>query len=670
MSDVLQKLFEEVINHNNDLKSSIPPNLYARLRTAVNETFHLFVSKGWRIKSAKRKCIKLHIKCSNFKSLANLFREHTNGKIHNHLTDLNEALAECVNGEKSYIETIIYKGEFWNVLDKSISFVEIYLSVLNIDVAKQNDNVQPLHKDRRATLSLTAQNVKSENNASFERDCNNELNTCLQLLKSELQSEFHAPHLSIQVNCSSNVNRETDDKENSDRFQDEEYDKTAITQRSLKEIDPTKGGHERGKDHSEEKTELTEQNRRDRKLAMSRKEEEEAANWTKAISGLTITKKCLIVSTSRRLKKFLSSFSQEQLDHLSEFLNNTQNLTFKTVKGTKMWKISPGCCESNLCQTILDMLWEKHVNKSNRVVWSPRIEKSVGYNQNKKKVTLSNTTVVYEKCFVCGESNCPFASKQKYNPLFVDTEQNEDVDKFYWEIASMFMFRGNERNHFPNSGPEDTDAALIFKLMKNCRLFSLDMETGIDNGIYDDLLEVRNLLMHSADNRLSDEALEECFKRMECILKASMFANEYSKKAISELKKLKDMRIIMTSLTSQQAAMVEAAFNLQQSSVEFDIHFRGSLKNDYVLEGILKANQKNSRKYSGDADQNPAPPSHTPAPPSKSPDPPRQSRKFSKRDNTGTAAGATTGAVIGSFGGPAGSVLGAAVGGLFGKLFD
>jgi hypothetical protein len=50
-----------------------------------------------------------------------------------------------------------------------------------------------------------------------------------------------------------------EDKENSDRFQDEEYDKTAITQRSLKEIDPTKGGHERGKDHSEEKTKITKQ---------------------------------------------------------------------------------------------------------------------------------------------------------------------------------------------------------------------------------------------------------------------------------------------------------------------------------------------------------------------------------------------------------------------------
>jgi hypothetical protein len=59
----------------------------------------------------------------------------------------------------------------------------------------------------------------------------------------------------------------------------------------------------------------------------------------------------------------------------------------------------------------------------------------------------------------------------------------------------------------------------------------------------------------------------------------------------------------MTSLTSQQAAMIEEAFKLQQSSVEFDIHVRGSLKNDYVLEGIMKASKQNSMKYARNAGQ-------------------------------------------------------------------
>jgi phage-related protein len=119
MSDVLQQLFEEVMNQDNDFKSSIPLNSYGRLRAAVNKTFQLFLSKGWRIISAVHECIQLHITCSNFKSLAALFREHINGQINTNLSDLNEALTELVSGGKPCFQTIIYRDEFWNVLDKS-----------------------------------------------------------------------------------------------------------------------------------------------------------------------------------------------------------------------------------------------------------------------------------------------------------------------------------------------------------------------------------------------------------------------------------------------------------------------------------------------------------------------------------------------------------------------
>jgi hypothetical protein len=52
------------------------------------------------------------------------------------------------------------------------------------------------------------------------------------------------------------------------------------------------------------------------------------------------------------------------------------------------------------------------------------------------------------------------------------------------------------------------------------------------------LLEVRNCVMHSPDNRLSDDALDECFGRMVSILNAKKFSNVYSEKAIKELEKV------------------------------------------------------------------------------------------------------------------------------------
>jgi hypothetical protein len=49
----------------------------------------------------------------------------------------------------------------------------------------------------------------------------------------------------------------------------------------------------------------------------------------------------------------------------------------------------------------------------------------------------------------------------------------------------MYMFCGNERHDIPNSDPENTDAASIFKMMRNCKLFKLKDESGDE--VYDDV---------------------------------------------------------------------------------------------------------------------------------------------------------------------------------------
>ncbi|XP_060602946.1 uncharacterized protein LOC132756014 [Ruditapes philippinarum] len=295
MSHVLQQLFEEVIDQDNDFVSSIPPNSYVTLRAAVKKTFQLFHQKGWRITRVTHGCIHLQIQCSNFKSLTALFREHTNGEMDNHLTDLNEALTEYVSGGQSCLETTIYKDEFLNVLDESISSVDRYLSELNINFEKKNDNVQPLKEGRRHTLSFTARKIRSERSESFEGDYNNEVSSCLQFLKTELESEFSGSNLLIQPHSDTHVNRKMDDtytddevekldgqgntmptmsddvkiskscteekeKEISFKFKDEEkkYDKAAI-KRSLEEIDPTKEAHAKRKYQSREKKEIAKQ---------------------------------------------------------------------------------------------------------------------------------------------------------------------------------------------------------------------------------------------------------------------------------------------------------------------------------------------------------------------------------------------------------------------------
>ena len=56
--------------------------------------------------------------------------------------------------------------------------------------------------------------------------------------------------------------------------------------------------------------------------------------------------------------------------------------------------------------------------------------------------------------------------------------------------------------------------------------------------------------MHTAEQRLSDEALEECFTRMETLLKAERFSDdEYCKLALSELSKVCQFFIVFTTFS-------------------------------------------------------------------------------------------------------------------------
>jgi hypothetical protein len=229
---------------------------------------------------------------------------------------------------------------------------------------------------------------------------------------------------------------------------------------------------------------------------MSEKADKEAANWTKALTGLTITKNGLTPAIINILETFLQSFTPEERRHLPKFLRNimeeeTSDVDVKHIKKINdercSWNITGDCpCGLHLCQNILDRLCKIQVNNSKNVVWRPKSEESKLHSRNaEKKTTQPYTGWFSEKCYICDDYDCPFERNRKGVPLFSDS-RSQDIANDIWPLANMFMFRGKEKNNFPNTEPDDTDAALIFKLMKNCKLFSIN-EDDVDNGIYDDV---------------------------------------------------------------------------------------------------------------------------------------------------------------------------------------
>ncbi|XP_053388498.1 uncharacterized protein LOC128551628 [Mercenaria mercenaria] len=353
----------------------------------------------------------------------------------------------------------------------------------------------------------------------------------------------------------------------------------------------------------------------------------ETVNWTKGCTGLTVTKIGLSKYIIDTWKAHLLTWKEKELSHLPEFFEDVDEGSIIYQKGTGNKK---GCwiikcqCQSGLCQKILDRLRDLHGHESRKIVWKTMPEEQSDQTASDKKKQLWQLTLptaypfVSEYCRVCSickSIDCPFERHRNGVPLFDYTRSNSIdshflpftstsifqrreriVDEYYWKIANMFMFRGTERNEIPNTGPEDTDTALVFKMMKYCKLFSLDGDEAQDE-VYDDLLEVRNFLMHTTDNRLSDEALEECFTRMKTVLETEKFSDTFSTKAVAELSMLKSMSIYLTTLTSEEADIVKQAFAEQQSALKYDIHITRQLKNDYVLEGLLKVSVEKCKEY-------------------------------------------------------------------------
>jgi hypothetical protein len=227
---------------------------------------------------------------------------------------------------------------------------------------------------------------------------------------------------------------------------------------------------------------------------MAEKAEKETANWTKGATGLTITKNALTPAIIEILRKWITNFDAEIFNHLHEFLENILKLKETPPKvdvkyiGSKgrsnNWKITGECpCGMRLCQKILNELCDKQVSNTINVVWRPTVKESKLNTLNASKTSKKYTTFFAERCYICRELNCPFERNRKGVPLF-DDELSDKIFNIYWPLANMYMFRGKDENKFPNTGPESTDTTLMFKLMKNCKLFNID-DKDVEHDIYD-----------------------------------------------------------------------------------------------------------------------------------------------------------------------------------------
>ena len=87
-----------------------------------------------------------------------------------------------------------------------VSSVDDFLTEHNI-YNNPNDNGQQYHEDCRSTLILSARKHRPDcEHLTIDEDSSNNLNTCLQSLKHELETELHMQHISIKASYWNNAN--------------------------------------------------------------------------------------------------------------------------------------------------------------------------------------------------------------------------------------------------------------------------------------------------------------------------------------------------------------------------------------------------------------------------------------------------------------------------------
>ena len=215
--------------------------------------------------------------------------------------------------------------------------------------------------------------------------------------------------------------------------------------------------------------------------------ERETANWSKGSTGLVITKVALCNHIINTWKRELESW-EDDISGLPDLLKDISKGKFAFVNEAnsntkkKIWEMK---CGHPGCKKIFDRLRKYHGHESKKIVWNPVSEDPKSFLEKAQKVSKGKYVEYFnEKCYICKTINCPFERNRNGVPLF-EEKIGGPIDEYYWQIANMFMYRGTERGRSLSKGPEDTDSSLIFKMMKNCKLFKLDDDENDE--IYDDV---------------------------------------------------------------------------------------------------------------------------------------------------------------------------------------
>ncbi|XP_053389014.1 uncharacterized protein LOC128552041 [Mercenaria mercenaria] len=335
------------------------------------------------------------------------------------------------------------------------------------------------------------------------------------------------------------------------------------------------------------------------------------SNWLQGVNSLNITKTALHDHVLETWKERLMSWDKSERDHIPSFLKCVASDKIKVIKcNNNNNKKEKGAdkrkwdcvCEHAICKTILEKILDLQQNPGFNIIWNSYICENLSTvdgqleeedeTENIPRVETSSAwTLVYE--WVVSKIIPKTHRKVRYKDIFDNCKQ-----KHIWCIANMFMQHGKAKTNIANTGPQDTDPSMFFKMMKNCKLFEIENE----NYIYDTVILCRDKLHHSPSNRLRQQeakthlnSMIELLKKFEDVTKC--------KEAIQDIEKMLQETVMSLSVKndniSELARQARQALEMKKSALEVDtkIDTTVGFKSDDT-EGLLEDTAKDLDRIS------------------------------------------------------------------------
>ncbi|XP_053400010.1 uncharacterized protein LOC128557158 [Mercenaria mercenaria] len=308
------------------------------------------------------------------------------------------------------------------------------------------------------------------------------------------------------------------------------------------------------------------------------KEQKEFSNWVQNINALQITK---VAFHEFAIDKLAAEMRTWKISDISEFLQFINDIEQKIVE--KPNKSKPWQCKAKheTCETILNSLMQIRQNQTFNIRLENELCKQLMLGDSAEETRSKVATIPKIKkpdalkLFRAIFGNSRKASPGKAIRKGAEEASYDDIFKgcrkrHIWCIANMFMQDGTRRTNIYNTEPANTDAAMFFKMMKNCKLFIAsqdDSESKIA-----EVIECRNRLFHSPNNRVQTPDADANFTTLINLLK------QYDDipSCRDAIQRIDDMRGQTIVFGTANKTLVKKAWFLKSFELETDLEIERS----------------------------------------------------------------------------------------------